>query len=52
MEATAVTPFISVDEFLPGTFKYDAGHVDGRTEERPVPEFNHADMVTAIILGV
>ena len=50
MAAAAVVPFISVEDYLRMTFEYDAEYVDGRIEERPVPEFDHADMIASIIM--
>jgi Uma2 family endonuclease len=50
MAAAPVAPFVSVEDYLRMTFEYDAEYVDGRIEERPVPEFDHADMIAQIIM--
>ena len=50
MATASVTPLVSVEEYLRMTFEHDAEYVDGRIEERPVPEFDHADMIAALIM--
>ncbi len=50
MATAPVAPFVSVEGYLHMTFEYDAEYVDGYIEERPVPEFDHADMVAQVIM--
>ena len=50
MATAPVAQYISVEEYLRMTFEHDAEYVDGRIEERPVPEFDHADMIASIIM--
>ncbi len=44
MATAPVTPLVSIDEYLHMSFEYDAEYVDGHIEERPVPEFDHAQL--------
>lgn len=48
MATVSLTPFVSIDEYLHMHFEYDVEYVDGHIEERPLPEFDHADVVMYI----
>ena len=50
MATAPVTAYVSVEEYLRMTFEYDAEYVDGYIVERPVPEFDHADMIASMIM--
>jgi Uma2 family endonuclease len=48
MAATAVVPFVSVDEYLHSDPQPDVDYVDGVLEERNLGEFDHADLETEL----
>jgi Uma2 family endonuclease len=49
MAATAVVPFVTVDEYLHTSYRPDVDYIDGQIEERNLGEFDHGDLQT--ILG-
>lgn len=49
MAAAAVVPFVTIDEYLHMSFEHDADYVDGRIEERPVGELDHADLQSILV---
>ncbi len=48
MAATAVLPFLSVEQYLSSSYEPDAEYVDGQLEERNLGEFDHADLQTEL----
>jgi Uma2 family endonuclease len=48
MAASAVVPFVSVEEYLHSDPQPDVDYVDGVLEERNLGEFDHADLQTEL----
>ena|SRR5579871_2492287 len=48
--ATAVVPYMSVEEYLRTPYSPDVDYVDGAIEERNLGEFDHADLQSELLV--
>ncbi len=47
--ATAVTPAVSVEEYLKGDYRPDVDYIDGELEDRNVGEYDHGALILAVL---